>query len=249
MDSSTQLQSFTDDKSYQHALAVATKMSEAEIIPEAYRKKPANILIALDMANRSGVSVMTIMQNMYIVKGKPAFSGAYVIAGINASGTYDQLRYRVTGKGDTLSCVAYATSKATGEIDEGPAVTMDMVKAEGWLSNPKWKSMPELMIRYRAAAFFGRVYAPQIMMGMHMADEIEDLASSRYDVIVEMQENKELERALLLISDCTTIEALVKLKSQVDITTWSPEDAKKFNDAGKAAQIELTPKPKDDGSN
>jgi|SRR4051812_27644037 len=239
MDQNTQLQAFTDGDAYKQALSMAEKISESEIIPEVYRKKPANILIALDMAKRSGVSVMTIMQNMYIVKGKPAFSGAYVIAGINSCGNYDQLRYKVTGKGDTLACFAFATRKMTGEIDEGPTVTMDMVKAEGWMSNPKWKNMPELMIRYRAAAFFGRVYAPEIMMGMHMVDEIEDISPSRYTV-QEEKVNPEFIRALIMLQDCTTLDELKAFAVSVDTSSFTPEQAQEFKSAGVAKQTELS---------
>jgi hypothetical protein len=35
--------------------------------------------------------------------------------------------------------------------------------------------MPELMMRYRAAAFFGRLYAPEITMGMHSVEEVVDI--------------------------------------------------------------------------
>ena len=57
---------------------------------------------------------------------------------------------------------------------------MQMAKEEGWLtkSGSKWKTMPDLMIRYRAAAFFGRLYAPDIIMGMQASDEIEDISHS-----------------------------------------------------------------------
>ncbi len=41
--------------------------------------------------------------------------------------------------------------------------------------NYKWKTMPQLMLMYRAAAFFGRLYAPEIMMGMHAVEEISDV--------------------------------------------------------------------------
>ena len=53
---------------------------------------------------------------------------------------------------------------------------MKMAKHEGWLTrkDSKWISMPELMIRYRAAAFFGRLFAPEILMGMHSQDEVID---------------------------------------------------------------------------
>src|SRR5690606_28728464 len=52
-----------------------------------------------------------------------------------------------------------------------------MAHAEGWVSKngSKWKTMPELMIRYRAAAFFGRLYAPEITMGMHTQEEVMDI--------------------------------------------------------------------------
>jgi hypothetical protein len=54
---------------------------------------------------------------------------------------------------------------------------MKMAKAEGWVSKngSKWQTMPELMIRYRAAAFFGRLYAPEIMMGMQTMEEVIDV--------------------------------------------------------------------------
>lgn len=54
---------------------------------------------------------------------------------------------------------------------------MEMAKAEGWLdkAGSKWKTMPELMMRYRAAAFFGRLYAPEITMGMHTTEEVIDI--------------------------------------------------------------------------
>lgn len=241
MEQNTQLQSFVDDKSYKQALAMAEKIAESEIIPETYRKKPANIILALDMANRSGVSVMTIMQNMYVVKGKPSFSGAYVIAGINSCGIYDRLKYKMTGKGDTLECQAYATDKATGQVDEGPTVTMEMAKAEGWINNTKWKNMPELMIRYRAAAFFGRVYVPQVMMGMHMVDEIEDIPQSRYEILNAAADkcHKEFERAMLLLDDCTTLDDLKAMASSIDTSDWSPEDVQAYFNKGAEIQQKL----------
>jgi hypothetical protein len=51
-----------------------------------------------------------------------------------------------------------------------------MAVREGWYtkSDSKWKTMPEVMLRYRAAAFFGRLYAPEIMLGMHSSEEVVD---------------------------------------------------------------------------
>lgn len=82
------------------------------------------------------------------------------------------------GAGSTRSCVATATVRDSGEKIEGPKITMEMAKAEGWLTKTgsKWLTMPELMLRYRAAAFFARLYAPDITLGMQTSEESADIA-------------------------------------------------------------------------
>jgi hypothetical protein len=70
----------------------------------------------------------------------------------------------------------------------GVKVDMAMAKAEGWIdkTGSKWKTMPQLMLRYRAATFFGRVYCPEILMGMHTEEEVEDFT----DMATMQQEDK-----------------------------------------------------------
>lgn len=52
-----------------------------------------------------------------------------------------------------------------------------MAKKEGWVSKTgsKWLTMPELMIRYRAAAFWGRLYASDMLLGMYSQEEVVDI--------------------------------------------------------------------------
>jgi hypothetical protein len=81
------------------------------------------------------------------------------------------------GEGDKRSCFAWTEEKATGQRLEGPPVSIDMAKAEGWFQKKgsKWQTMPEVMLRYRAASFFGRLYAPDVLMGMQTAEELHDV--------------------------------------------------------------------------
>lgn len=74
-------------------------------------------------------------------------------------------------------CVAWAIEKATGERLESAPVTMEMAVNEGWYgkNGSKWRSMPDLMLRYRSAAFFGRIYAPELLMGLPTAEELQDV--------------------------------------------------------------------------
>lgn len=173
---------FSDDKSFNHAQRVAIMMAKSDLVPENYKgdKNIPNVMIALEMANRIGASPLQVMQNLCIVHGKPSWSSQFIIASINSCGKFSPLRFDIEGDGDNMACIAWAYDRATKDRLDGPKITMAMAKAEGWITRngSKWKTMPELMIRYRAAAFFGRLYAPEIMMGMHTAEEIMDIEAN-----------------------------------------------------------------------
>jgi hypothetical protein len=119
------------------------------------------------------------MQNLYVVHGRPAWSSQFLISCINASGKFSPLRYAMTGRRgeDSFGCVAWAVDKG-GERLEGPEVTIGTAKAEGWFqkNGSKWKTMPELMLRYRAATLFARLFAPELTMGIQTDEEIIDVS-------------------------------------------------------------------------
>jgi len=159
-------------------MALASKLAGSDIIPQAFQKKPANVLIALDMANRLNASPMMVMQNMYVVYGNPGWSSKFLISTFNMSGKYSPIRYEFFGTPgkDDYGCRAYASELATGEKLTGPDVTIGMAKKEGWYgkNGSKWQTMPQLMLTYRAAAFFIRTCAPEISMGLPTVEELKD---------------------------------------------------------------------------
>lgn len=155
----------------------ATALANSSLVPEAFRGNVANSLIAMNLAKRTGFDVLMVMQNLAVIHGRPSFSASFLIACINACGRFTPLRYRLEGEGDARTCTAYATDRETGEEIEGPPVSIAMAKAEGWFgkNGSKWKTLPELMLRYRAAAFFARTTAPEVSLGMMTSDELEDM--------------------------------------------------------------------------
>lgn len=169
---------FMNIQAFEAAQRMIRPLSESDLVPATFQKRPANCLIALETAQRIGASPMMVMQNLYIVHGKPAWSSTFLIACINASRKFTPLRYRMTGeKGtDGYGCIAWAIDR-DGEKLESPEVTIGMAKAEGWYgkTGSKWKTMPELMLRYRAATFFARTYVPELTMGIQTQDEIIDI--------------------------------------------------------------------------
>jgi hypothetical protein len=169
------------ERTFDLAQREAKALAASELMPDTFKGNVANCLIAMNLARRTGFDPLMVAQNLYIVHGRPAFSAAFLIACVNACGRFTPLRYKLEGEGDARSCVAHCTDKETGEVIEGPAVTIKMAREEGWStkSGSKWKTMPELMLRYRSAAFFARTTAPEIAMGMMTADELEDIRTDR----------------------------------------------------------------------
>jgi hypothetical protein len=150
------------------------------LVPEQFRgeKNFGNCVIALNMAQRLGADPLMVMQNLYVVYGTPSWSSKFMIAMFNQCGRYESIRYEETGtKGtDTQGIIAWAKEKSTGEILKGPEITIKTAKDEGWFakSGSKWKTMPDQMLRYRAAAWFIRTTAPELSMGLQTVDEVTD---------------------------------------------------------------------------
>ena len=174
-----QFNAFSNIQAFEDAQRMVKPFVNSNLVPANFKGDIGGCLIALNMANRMGADPLQVMQSLYIVHGKPSFSSAFLIACFNQSGKYTAIRYEMFGERNTdgWGCKAYCTEKATGEVIEGVAVTIAMAKAEGWYNKQgsKWKTMPELMMRYRAATFLIRSVAPEIALGFQTTEEVRDV--------------------------------------------------------------------------
>lgn len=169
----------TSMKEFGDMWKIATQYSKSDLVPENYKGKPQNVIIALGMAQKTGFDVYTIMSNLNIVKGKASWSGSFCRTLIEATGIYKDLDLIEVGERgkDTWGYYAQAVRKTDGKIVKGATVTLAMAKAEGWTKNTKWSTMPELMMQYRCLAFFARVYASSAINGLQTSEEVEDVAT------------------------------------------------------------------------
>ena len=161
-------------------MEMATTLSKSTIVPVDYRNRPENVLIALDMANRMGISPFIVMQQMYLVQGKPSFSGQFVAMIVQNNPRFTDVEIVYVGEEDKDSYGAYVRAKdvKSGKELKGTVVTIGMSKKEGWYAKngSKWQTMPTQMLGYRAYTYFGRLYAPAELMGMMASDEVEDVS-------------------------------------------------------------------------
>lgn len=169
---------FNDAQSFDLIQRVAKCFALSTLVPKAYQGNQPNCIIALNMASRMGADPMMVMQNLYVVHGTPSWSAQFLIATFNKNGKFSSIRYDFFGTEgqDDWGCRAKATELETGELLVGPLVTVALAKKECWYqkSGSKWQTMPEQMLRYRAAAWFVRTIAPEIAMGLQTAEEMRD---------------------------------------------------------------------------
>ncbi|WP_186843869.1 hypothetical protein [Acetobacterium tundrae] len=172
----SKLDIFSGLEQFELGQRMAKALASSTIVPKHYQQNTGNCLIALEMSSRLGVGPLMVMQNLYIVNGMPSWSSQYIIAMINSSKKYKtELQYHFEGEGADLSCYAYAEDYNEHQVI-GPTISIDMAKKEGWYgkNGSKWPNMPEVMIRYRAASFFGRINCPDMIMGIYSTEELLD---------------------------------------------------------------------------
>lgn len=162
--------------SYTLACKAAKGFSASTIVPQTFQRNEANCLVAISQAQKLGIDPLTVMNNMYLIQGRISWKSEFVIAMINNSGKFDfELQYEEEEKnGKPFSCKCW--TEKDGRRIEGIKVDMDMAEAEGWTkkNGTKWKTLPQLMLRYRAATFFARFNAPELTSGLYTKEEYED---------------------------------------------------------------------------
>lgn len=173
------------------------RIAASGLVPDHFAKNPRSIAVAIDMARALGEDPILLMQSIHFVSGKPGFAAQYMLGRLRKSGAIrGTVRYDIEGQGETLSVRAKATDAETGEEVVGPPASMEMAKAEGWTKNPKYKSMPEGMLRKRAVTFLVRDHYPDVLAGFHVVDELEDVRVSRAPIRIESSAVADINAAL-----------------------------------------------------
>lgn len=217
---------------------MAKGLATSTIVPKEYQQNASNCLVALEQAIRLNVSPMMVMQNLYVIQGRPSWSSKFLIAVINGSGKFDmELQYeeKKDKDGKPFSCLAWTTKD--GRRIDGMTVDMEMAKAEGWLSKngSKWKTMPQLMLRYRAASFFASLNCPELTLGLYTKEEAEVIDNPQtYDIEAEVRDT--------ISQNANKEEFVIEEPAQIEEKTPVPTVA----DMAKAPEKEPVPAEKNE---
>ena len=170
---------FGNRDSFELMQRICTAFSRSSLVPKEYQNNVPNCIIAVGMADRIGADPLMVMQNLQVIHGRPSWSAQFLIATANTCGRFDPLQYEFTGKDgtDTWGCKAVTTAKGSGKLLVGPEITIAIAKKEGWYqkAGSKWQTIPQLMLMYRAGAWWVRAYAPELSLGLQTQEEAADI--------------------------------------------------------------------------
>jgi hypothetical protein len=158
---------------FEHLWRVAKAFSMSGMVPGHFQGKPESCMVALMYAQQLGEHPMVMFQEVTVINGRPGMSARFAIARANKSGLLQgPITWKSKGQGDSLEVTASAVLRETGEVITA-TVTMKEAVADGWTRNSKYKSIPEQMLRWRAATRLINLYMPEVLFGLGVREEAE----------------------------------------------------------------------------
>lgn len=163
----------SDSVAFDQLWRVAQAFSRSGMVPAHFQAKPESCMVALMYAQQLNESPMVLFQEVSIINGRPNTSARFAISRANRSGLLaGPITWTSKGTGDALEVTATATLFETGETVTA-TVTMREAVADGWTRNPKYKSIPEQMLRWRSASRLIGLYLPEVLFGIGVREEAE----------------------------------------------------------------------------
>lgn len=147
---------------------MARLFAPSDLLPDAYRNKPANVLVAIELGHSLGLEPMAALQGINVIKGKPTASAQLIGALVRRHGH----KLRVTGDATSATCEIIRADDA--EFVFRSTWNMERAKTAGLLSNPSWQKYPEAMLKARAITECARDACPEALNGVaYTAEELE----------------------------------------------------------------------------
>lgn len=161
------------------ALRFAELLCKSSIVPKDYQGNAGNVLVAMQWGMELGLQPLQAMQSIAVINGRPSIWGDAMIALVRASGLLESMREDI---GEN-QCVCYVKRK--GEPEQSRTFTVDDAKKAGlWGKQGPWQTAPKRMLQMRARAFALRDIFPDVLRGMYVGEEAQDLPREK-DVTAE----------------------------------------------------------------
>lgn len=235
-------------QNFEQALTFSNYLADSDMVPKDFKGKPGNCLIAMQWGAELGLKPLQSLQNLAVINGRPALWGDAVIALVLSSPVCDYVTE--DDDGETATCRV----KRKGGQEQVRTFSMEDAKRAGLAGKQgPWMQYPKRMRQMRARAFALRDVFPDVLRGMAVAEELQDMAAAAQAPVT-----KDMGSAEVLVTPYTDEEFAGKLpqwrapieagkKSADDLMTFvlSKATNRAFTDAQKTTLRAIKPKQAD----
>jgi len=139
-----------EPKSLTEAMEFSEVLSKSGLVPDAYRGKPANVLVAIQWGYEVGLPPMQALSNINVINGKATLWGDGLVAVCKKHPDYYGMKEWL--EGDTAYCSVKRKVKDTVEETLREFSIEDATKA-GLMNKMNWKNYAKRMLQQRARGF------------------------------------------------------------------------------------------------
>lgn len=160
-------------QTFDQALTFSKHLADSDLVPKDFKGKPANCLIAMQWGAELGLKPLQSLQNLAVINGRPALWGDAVIALVMASPVCEYVTEDDDGH------TAYCRVKRKGGPEQVRTFSIEDAQKAGLLGKQgPWTQYPKRMRQMRARAFALRDVFPDVLRGMPVAEELQDMAAN-----------------------------------------------------------------------
>ena len=150
----------------QHAMSIAQAFATAKMVPQHFKQSVGDCYIAVTMAHRFNMDVFLLMQELFIINGRPMLSGKLTAAICNHN-LAEPLTPTYSGEGNNRKITI--VGRVAGRDPQSIEVTVAQVRT----SNEQWQKNPDQMLFYAGSRMWARRYTPDVILGILFDDEAE----------------------------------------------------------------------------
>lgn len=193
--------SYLASNNFEHYYRVANMMSKSEMVPKAYKDKPQDILLAMELGRTWNLGPLQAIQNIAVINGKPSVYGDALLAICSSHPEFeDMLEEPMMENGATIGYVC--TVKRRGRSPVTQSFTIEQAAKAGLWGKPgPWKSYPERMLKMRARGFALRDSFADALGGVNMVEDTRDyeIKDISHHQPIKLEGNTQTERAKALL--------------------------------------------------
>jgi hypothetical protein len=170
---------------------LAQWFADSQSVPPAYRGKPADCFVAIQMGLEVGLAPMQAIQNIATINGRPAIYGDAMLGLCWQSPLCEDISERMEGTGDDRVAICIAKRRGASIPVERRFSVADAKRAKLWQEKATvtktsrdggtyeadsgvWFAYPERMLQMRARGFALRDAFPDVLRGLLPFEEATD---------------------------------------------------------------------------